>query len=174
MRIHELQIKVKSLGLEQACIRQHEHRLKRQSRRARQRGRDAGPLVTAFWSLRGHRVRDLRSEARSAQLALRFLRGRSYFSAEKRARSEPDWGRIMKIAMKFGGKDFHGGAWQDWLNAAKLAWQLGQRELHKLELQKQQRATAESPEQRAVARAARRRTAEQWAVVVKLKREGVY
>jgi hypothetical protein len=68
---------------------------------------DANWLTSAneqWRTLREHRKLDLRSEARSAQLAYGFLRGRSYkeIEAKHRHKHDPDWTRIQEIATKFG------------------------------------------------------------------------
>lgn len=52
-------------------------------------------------SLRDHRVRDVRSEARASIIAYNFLRGKSYDSFEKAVKNPPDWKRVEKLVSKY-------------------------------------------------------------------------
>src|SRR5688500_5552827 len=67
--IHRLRVNVKSLAAEARIIRQEERR--------------AGPAYR--YEMSAHRRGRLREEARYAQLALAFVRGKPYKSAEREA-----------------------------------------------------------------------------------------
>lgn len=66
--------------------------------------------MTLFWNLRGHRTREVRREARAAQLAYAILRGRTYHKTEgHRTRTnmqnkKTDWARVAELVAKFGGR----------------------------------------------------------------------
>jgi len=59
----------------------------------------------AFWGLRDHRRSDVRTEARSANIAYGFLRGHTYASIEQLSFSQPDWERIQRLIVKYSGED---------------------------------------------------------------------
>jgi hypothetical protein len=84
-----LKIKIKSLAAEARIIRGEERKW-------------PGPLRAG---LRKHRLRDVRAEARYALLAYGFLRHRPLAAVEGKARSEPCWERVQKLAEKYGGGD---------------------------------------------------------------------
>ena len=86
-----LKIKIKSLAAEARIIRAEEKKWPGQH-----------PLRT---SLRNHRLHEVRREARHALLAYGFLRGRPRAVVEAKARAEPSWERVLKLAEKYGGGD---------------------------------------------------------------------
>ena len=58
--------------------------------------------MSLFWDLRLHRVRHVREEARAAQLAYGFVRGRLYHQLEDRfSRTSPDWHTVALIVQRF-------------------------------------------------------------------------
>ena len=83
--IHALRVNVKSLAAEAKLIRYEEKR--------------AGIQYQA--ALNGHRRGRLREEARYAQLALAFVRGRAYRSVEMEGSSEPDASRLFQKLNRF-------------------------------------------------------------------------
>lgn len=87
MSIKFLKVKVKSLAAEAAIIRLEESR-------ARGALRD---------SLRAHRQKDVRVEQRASQLAYGYLRAVPRVAIEPGAKSEPDWERMQRMVVKFGG-----------------------------------------------------------------------
>lgn len=96
-----LKIKIKSLAEEAKLIRAEEKKFK---------GRPEGSLGRQiFWGLREHRIKDVRSESRSALLAYGFLRGRSYLQMERNCELGPDWKRVEAIVTKYA----YGAAAQD-------------------------------------------------------------
>lgn len=129
MSVHYLKIKVTSLAAEIKLIRREERLVKVTTKRGRrdlgrllktnelteaqrkrierklQRSRDAAtsgtPENKVFWGLRWHR-RELSEYSREAQLAYAFLRGRSYRSVERDARSSPNWERVYGNVTRFG------------------------------------------------------------------------
>lgn len=154
-RFAELRIKIRSLADEQTTIRRTEERYRAAARALRKvskgdappgrepfKGSDCGALLAlaerSFWSLRVHRG-ELRSESRSAMLALAFLRGRPYSEVEAVARVAPEWARVHRIAVSFGGD---GGPemlarWREWLRAAEAHHREGLKVLRARELAKQ-------------------------------------
>lgn len=136
MLVH-LKVKIKSLASEAQIIRREERRAKtsKHYRRAAKRllrlGREhvKGSFTeltnferelntkkamtpepenyTKFWSLRDHRTGVLRGEARSAQLAYGYLRGKQYEQLETKPKKfgkryySPDFKRILEIVLKF-------------------------------------------------------------------------
>lgn len=56
-----------------------------------------------YASLRGHRVNDIRPEARCALLAYGFLRGVPYRAMEAKTRKPVDFKRLKSLVSKFGG-----------------------------------------------------------------------
>lgn len=118
MSILHLRIKIKSLAAEARIIRHDELKYKNRWRRNAlslreaevSQDRDRADLIQsgivrdrdAFGSLRNHRTGDVRHEARSALLALGYLRGRPYESIESKAFEKPDTRRIAELVVKFG------------------------------------------------------------------------
>ena len=135
MLVH-LKVKIKSLASEAQIIRREERRAKtsKHYRRAAKRLLRLGnehvkgsfteltnferelntkkamtpepENFTKFWSLRDQRTGLLRGEARSAQLAYAFLRGKQYSEVEgnvtQTTYNRIDWDRIKFIVAKFG------------------------------------------------------------------------
>jgi len=52
-------------------------------------------------SLREHRVKEVRNEARAAQLAYAFLRGKAYKDCESSTHTSPDWKRVEALVLKY-------------------------------------------------------------------------
>jgi hypothetical protein len=122
MRFDQLRVKISSLAAEGRIIRRRISRAKRaytnannelhrmdsvdlrhaESRALREQitvHRD--DAVASFWSMKGHNV-DVGQEARCAQLALAFLRGRAYSSCEQaNTVHAPDWGKVFDNAKRF-------------------------------------------------------------------------
>jgi hypothetical protein len=86
-----LKIKIMSLAAEAQIIRQQTKRF---------RGDD--PRHTGLYR---HRLDAVRPEARSAQLAYGFLRGRTYAQLENWCHEGPDWKRIEQLILKYGQDD---------------------------------------------------------------------
>ena len=135
-----LKVKIRHLALEPAIIRNvaDQHRRRYMSWRLSQLLKSVGGkddqagVLEAFqtqnpyedpWAsvrLNDHRLRVIRPEARAAQLAYAFIRGKDYASAEVGAKSEPDWKRVGEIALKYG--DFPYGTTKDEARKAVVAW----------------------------------------------------
>lgn len=83
-----LRVKVKSLADEAKIIRREESRAK---------------SWHEWISLKDHRKGIVRSEARSAQLALAFIRGMSYETVEPYVHpgNEPNWKRVKELVLKY-------------------------------------------------------------------------
>lgn len=88
--IHRARINVKSLAHEAKIIREEVARAKR-----------AGRKTWVLDDLHLHRRYDLRREARTAQLALAFLRGRPYRSVERKSTKPVDFNRLIRKINKF-------------------------------------------------------------------------
>lgn len=122
MKTH-LRIKIKTLAEESRIIRRETHRWLRNARRgrasveAKKKMLEGGegvsgycptaenpPLRAWMWnSLYRHRVDIVRPSARHALLALAFLRGKPYSSAEQFYYSPPDWKAVWKNVARFSG-----------------------------------------------------------------------
>jgi hypothetical protein len=63
---------------------------------------DPHPL---FFGLRHHRIHVVRPEARAANIAYGFLRGRDYQRIENKAHEAPNWKRVEELVAKFGAGD---------------------------------------------------------------------
>lgn len=88
----KLRVKVKSLAAEARIIRGEERRARR------------GDLRESLYL---HRIHEVRSHARSAHLALGFIKGRTYEQMEKQAFSKPDWPEVRRLLAKYGpGPDY--------------------------------------------------------------------
>lgn len=83
-----LKIKIKSLAAEASIIRQEERKYGKES--------------AEFKGLKLHRIREVRSESRSAQLAYGFLNGKKYRQLENKSHTDPDIGRIVDLVYKYG------------------------------------------------------------------------
>lgn len=84
-----LRVKIKSLAAEALIIRAEERRV-------------AFPMSKT--NLANPRRVEVGGEARSAILAYRCIRGKSYSSTEAPWSSEPDWKRIKTLARKYGAR----------------------------------------------------------------------
>ena len=99
MKTH-LKIKIKSLAAEARIIKQEERKW-----------RYPHPMRE---SLRRHRRRDVRAEARHSLIAYGFLRGRRYAQIEQpkevwrghqRGSGPPNWNRVRDLVAKYGDMD---------------------------------------------------------------------
>jgi hypothetical protein len=98
----ELNVKVRSLAAEARIIRNREKSIRRKWRRNVERtDEQKNDLHRRYESLRRHRVLELRPEARATQLAIGFLKGRSYASMEPTAKSSPKWDRVNRLVSKY-------------------------------------------------------------------------
>lgn len=83
-----LKIKIVSLAAEAVLIKREERRWKRGS--------------DVRLGLAEHRRGIVRDEARSAQVAYGFLRGRDYRQVEPTSRTLPNLGRVCRLVQKYG------------------------------------------------------------------------
>ena len=81
----KLKIKIKHLALEPAIIRKEERKLLKEAKwyRQQQETKEAERILWDYKDLLSHRKHSLKPEARAAQLAYAFLRGKPYASVEK-------------------------------------------------------------------------------------------
>lgn len=101
-RIAELRVKINSLAAECRIIRQAEQTFGRRiSRRVRAEKPFSG-LERTLESLHYHRTVDIRREARAAQMASGYLRGKAYRDMEQSAKAAPDWDRVLGNVKRFG------------------------------------------------------------------------
>lgn len=68
-----------------------------------------------------HRIKDVRWEARSAQLAYGFLRNRTYQQLEYRTYTTPDYKRIAELVRKYGGETYEKTSKEEMIGIIK-AW----------------------------------------------------
>jgi hypothetical protein len=112
-RTRHLKVKIKNLADEARTIRQEESKTSGMER----------------WSLQHHRKTVVRRAARHNLLAYAFLRGRPYSRVESACtENTPDWKRIRKIALDFGGDPER---LDDWILDAE-AWLAGERRRREL------------------------------------------
>lgn len=102
-----LKIKLLSLTAEAKII-------KKEERKFFPYRNDEGTRRDIYWGLRHHRIFDVRSESRSANLAYGFLRGRPYAALEKTCRTRPDWSRVDVLIKKYGGKSLPKNSLSNW------------------------------------------------------------
>lgn len=101
----ELKVKVKSLAAEARIIRDEERKIKSRLGKGPHKSdahqhKDKDTLA----SLQNHRRGVVRHEQRHSLLAYGFLRGVAYRRMEPTCRVEPDWGKVLKMVERFGGK----------------------------------------------------------------------
>lgn len=99
-RLRALKVKIVSLVLEAKYIRKQEDNVFKgwsKLKEEQQQGRNR-----LYWELKNHRTDDVRPEIRSSLLAYGFLRGREYERLETKAKTEPDWKRVISLVEKFG------------------------------------------------------------------------
>lgn len=134
----KVKIKVKSLAEEQRIIRREENKEKWNARAARGRirfkkaqaelarvgyiGKQESDVVTGVDSLHLHRVKNVRRELRSANLAYGFLRGIPYAAMEQFSWTQPDWNRVQRLAEKYSEDNVEKGAisqqYAEWMQSA--------------------------------------------------------
>jgi hypothetical protein len=93
-----LKIKIKSLAAEAVIIKREEQRWK------------AAPFTVdntklthpLYFSLRHHRLFEVRNECRSAIIAYGYLRGLAYKQIEAKCHESPNWERIAELIRKYG------------------------------------------------------------------------
>ena len=93
-----LKIKIKSLAAEAVIIKREEQKWKKLSVFT-ENVKQPHPL---FFSLRSHRLYEVRTECRAAILAYGYLRGRTYQSIEAKCYEKPNWTRVTNLICKYG------------------------------------------------------------------------
>jgi hypothetical protein len=100
-----LKVKIKSLAEEARIIRAEERRVKAQRFHARGRQGEETRLAgldAEFFGLYHHRTQDVRREARAANIAYAFMRGRPYAKIEKAGSANVPVDRAISLVAKFG------------------------------------------------------------------------
>lgn len=110
----ELKCKIGSLAAEAKFIRNVECKEKKEARRIEAKWPDSANYsavdrMKRALSLRDHRIGPVRREARNAQLAYAFLRGKPYLLTERSLKLNPEgkpinkvhWDEVEKIALRF-------------------------------------------------------------------------
>ena len=99
----QLKIKFKSLSEEARIIKSEERKFKRVFKNEDQLEARREKARNGFLSIRGHRLRTVRREARATHLARAFIKGMPYTSVEQSfAKSnEPDVYRIAEMVKKY-------------------------------------------------------------------------
>ncbi len=121
---YQLKCKIGALAAEAKFTRNCQRREIKEARRIDKKYRDADPIAPDKYSsfkrreraldMRLHRIGSVRSEARWAQLAYAFLRGKPYLlterslkkNAEGKTINPVDWDAVEKLARRFSGLDF--------------------------------------------------------------------
>jgi hypothetical protein len=128
-----LKTKVTSLGAEAKLIRQYERaRYRKASKLYDQpnRSRTMQYNLETANGLREHRLQVVQPEARWANIAYGFCRGRKYRQIENIARVEPDWDRIEKLVLTFAERDNprHNQTleqrFKEWVDEARDWWEM--------------------------------------------------
>jgi len=101
MRLNQLKlkIKIKSLAEEARIIRFHENKLVTPD--PAYSNVHPVEIDSARGYLRDHRVRVVRKESRSANIAYGYLRGKAYKQLESSCKEEPDIARVVTIINTF-------------------------------------------------------------------------
>ncbi len=108
----ELKIKSKHLALEPGIIRHEEKKLIKRMKHHGGEGIDYAELVWKLNSLVNHRRNIVRHESRATHLAITYLKGKPYSSAEIKRRSDRErefvlyvLPRVLGMVRKYGNKD---------------------------------------------------------------------
>jgi hypothetical protein len=136
MSVKYLKVKIKSLATEATIIRKEEHSAKAQYRYLKDKQgleKQYDEAVSTFWGLRSHRTIDVRNEARAAQLAYAFVRGKPFKFVEANTNigywsdhhkvgviyEDMKWllERVSRLATKYGGKEFSKNDIEAWMLA---------------------------------------------------------
>lgn len=106
MRQH-VKVKCVSLADEAKLICKYERERLAKAAYARSQGKEerADYHYQNYWSMRQHRVNDIRKEARIANVAYGFLLGRPYNKIERNSYTQPNWGRIKSLVLLKGEGD---------------------------------------------------------------------
>jgi hypothetical protein len=122
MSIKYLKVKIKSLAVEGTIIRKEEHKAKKQYRYLKPiagKEKEYHEALGTFWGLRHHRISDVRNEARAAQWAYAYIRGKRFRQIENKSNIGQRNGngyyfhhdigmyiipRVIKLVSKYGGK----------------------------------------------------------------------
>lgn len=121
-----LKIKIKSLAAEAKIIKLEEQKWKPiRLKKVHENDNEPNEPHPFFWSLRHHRLYEVRTECRAALLAYGYLRGRTYKQIENKSHdgSPPNMARVAELVRKFGRfKDIHVPENRKALNDAVFAW----------------------------------------------------
>jgi uncharacterized protein YxeA len=101
MKSPQLKIKILSLAEEAKIIRNEENRFLSFSKNAAKSEHKSEHLAT-YRDLKAHRKGIVGKESRDALLAYGFLRGRAYIRMETKRFSDPNWGNIERMILKYG------------------------------------------------------------------------
>lgn len=112
-----LKIKIMSLAEEARIIRRHERKLTGDIRWLSAHQKPVEARQEARATIHGHRVLEVRGEARVAHLAYGFLRGTALEVIEAKGSAKVDWKRVEKMAGRFGPVD--GQAFKEWSGQKK-------------------------------------------------------
>lgn len=98
-----LRVKIKSLAAEAGIIRREERRVARRKAWAKDHQQPTEALQTEFFGLQEHRKNEVRSEARSSQIAYAFLRQKPYKAMERGPIPLVIRDRAASLAARYGG-----------------------------------------------------------------------
>lgn len=100
-----LKIKLLNLGAEGRIIKGEERKIIKHMNNC---PRDERGMVwfyehnARYWEIKNHRKDTVSSEARDTLLAYGFLRGLTYKKIENKRYSDPNWGNIERMILKYG------------------------------------------------------------------------
>lgn len=101
-----LKIKCVSLAAEARLIRREEQiaNAKKRDYASVQKSGAANHFAAVEIGLKDHRRIDVRREARVANIAYGFAKGKEYSEIEKFSWSQPNWDRVKTLALRYGRK----------------------------------------------------------------------
>jgi len=111
----KLRIEIKRTACESQILREESRRLNRQIRRATAKQKDVSSLVKQRDTFDKFRRETIRNEARAYNIALAYIKGRSYASVERDSRDI----RFLEVDRKF---SYGGKLRKDFLSMLRMAW----------------------------------------------------
>lgn len=133
-----LKVKADSLAAEARIIRRLERQQRDRARALRARASSRDTLIPSLdaaeqrrLGLYRHRTVDVRRAARTAHLALGFLRGRAYHEMERKTYAAPSFDEVEKLVRRYGEGDQRElvQRFANWLDDAKAHLKLARAEV---------------------------------------------
>lgn len=128
--LNYLKIKCTSLAAEAKLIRKDENKRLQNAANARSKARENIKLtpnvydkheeyhLRVYEGLKNHRVKDIRLEARAANVAYGFLKGKKYRDIERISYTQPDWEKVRFLVQSYGEDTDRMDKFEVWLKEA--------------------------------------------------------